>query len=193
MAPSSGGLATLTAPFETFGEIDLVKRAYHHAAHAYHGRQVAGGGPLLDHAVRTARIVLEEVELLDADLVCAALLHATLELPEESYDGLIQHFGMSVATTVRTLSRDRTGSAGDSDLGRRLYLRRIGEATPNVIRVKLAQRLDEVRHVYPHLPSAERNEQVRETERYFLQWASSYSAPLFDALKEALASLRLAS
>ncbi len=78
--------------------VDSVLSALVFAAHAHAGQMRKSGEPFFEHPVSTA-IRIAELQL-PADVVCAALLHDTLEDCDVSIEQLRDRFGESVARMV---------------------------------------------------------------------------------------------
>lgn len=97
------GFARLIKPFESSTD-DLIKitRAFGVALKA-HGRDFRDENhlePYINHPLKVALVITEELHIFNADLVCAALLHDTLK-----YDGdLRQDFGEVVHDIVHVVA-----------------------------------------------------------------------------------------
>jgi len=122
-------------------EMLLVKKAYQFAKQKHKGQVRDGGEPYIIHPVRVARLVLENKRSKNiAILLCAALLHDTLEDTYTSYRELEETFGETVASLVMELT---TASCACRIEGKDNYLcHKMEHMTSYALYVKLADRLD---------------------------------------------------
>src|ERR1700722_19679753 len=87
-------------------EADQLKRAFHLASRIHSGQFRDDGTPYIDHPIRVALILLDEVHIHDSDVLCAALLHDAMEdCPTFSLESLEQGFGSRVRHIVATLTK----------------------------------------------------------------------------------------
>ena len=125
------------------------------------------GNPLryFEHVRRVALILMDEAEIYDADLVCAALLHDTME-DTEDIDGAIieQFFGAKVAWRVRLLTKKPKEG----------YEKRLrASADPGVILVKACDRLDNLRSLGETSEEFQKKQYLETYEKYlplFEEW-----------------------
>ena len=102
------GFARLIKPFESSTD-DLIKitRAFGVALKA-HGRDFRDENhlePYINHPLKVALVITEELHIFNADLVCAALLHDTTL----KYDGDLRHdFGEVVHNIVHVVAMPKT-------------------------------------------------------------------------------------
>ena len=75
-----------------------IKKAYEYAALAHNGQYRCSGEPYITHPLHVAKIVAELIP--DADTICAALLHDTIEDCNVTYEDLKHEFGETVANLV---------------------------------------------------------------------------------------------
>lgn len=118
------------------------------------------GNPLryFEHLRRVALIILDECRLAIADLVILALLHDGWEDTWELTIEMIEHcFGTDIATMVARCSKKP----------KREFLKRLIQyATWQILVVKLADRLDNLRSLGT-TSVAFRRKQLRETEQHY--------------------------
>src|SRR5215813_2217683 len=109
---TKSGFSTLLKPYEN-SLIDLTKvtKAFSLAMKAHAGQYRNSGKiePHINHSLRVALILTEEIKLFDVDLICAALLHDILEKKlskQADSKGLLRsEFGDDVYNTVSTVTR----------------------------------------------------------------------------------------
>lgn len=124
-----------------------VERAYRIAERAHRGQRRDEGSPFIEHPLRVALIVAEELGRPEADLICAALLHDVVEDTPVTLAEVQETCGDSVAHWVELLTKEMVADPEEKRLATRLYLRRIAEDSPEVLLLKLADRLDNLRSV----------------------------------------------
>jgi guanosine-3',5'-bis(diphosphate) 3'-pyrophosphohydrolase len=66
-----------------------------------------GVTPYVEHPKAVMRIVRDEFGVTDPEVLCAALLHDTIEDTTTDYDDLHRHFGKKVADWVAVLTKDK--------------------------------------------------------------------------------------
>ena len=116
------------------------------AAHANQWRR--SGDPYIMHPCSVARILAEELDILDPEILAAALLHDTIEDVEEVTSAVIrERFGARVEAIVEGCTKV-THHVGDKQTFKKLVHRKIfsgAAARPEVMLVKLADRLHNLR------------------------------------------------
>ncbi|WP_028585405.1 RelA/SpoT family protein [Desulfogranum mediterraneum] len=114
-----------------------------------HGNQWRrSGDPYIMHPCSVARILAEELDIIDAEILAAALLHDTVEDVEEvSNETIRDHFGSTVEAIVDGCTKV-THYSGDRQTFKKLVHRKIfsgAAARLEVMLVKLADRLHNLR------------------------------------------------
>jgi GTP diphosphokinase / guanosine-3',5'-bis(diphosphate) 3'-diphosphatase len=91
-------------PDITKEQSDLINRAYEFAKQAHQGQKRASGTPYFDdHCVHVAEHILDLG--MDTPLVCAALLHDTVEDTKVTQKELQKQFGSEIAMLVQGVSK----------------------------------------------------------------------------------------
>lgn len=143
--------------------------------------------PYAIHPIRTALSVLEEFGLVDSELVCAALLHDTLEDTAVRPEALRDQFGTHCADLVVTLTRregEQREDCGDRIEGK--YLQRIIHNGDDAVLLKLADKLDNLRDAVHHPSLARVKVFVSETFSAYIPLAQCISEPWARARAERL-------
>jgi (p)ppGpp synthase/HD superfamily hydrolase len=166
------GLSKLMKPFENSPE-DVYKmtRAFSVAFNLHAGlyRNNNRNDPYINHVLRVALILSEEISFHDIDAIRAALLHDVLEQSRDrSYDAskLLNDFGMDVSNIVMTLSTQTLE-------GRKVeypheYFYKIA-SSPKVIRyIMLADRLENARYMRTVSQREKASRYKQETEKYVI-------------------------
>lgn len=140
--------------------------------HAHQKRK--NGAAYVVHPIRVANVLLRETKKREADLVCAALLHDTIEDTGLDLSAVQSQFGERVAYLVGQLSRL-------ANEGKETYLERVIGADEAVTLLKLCDRLDNCRDLV-EISSNQTDfarRQIREVEEYYLPFTSQFE-PYFD-------------
>ena len=173
-ADSFDRLASLAGKYMGEEDRDLVERAYCFAAEKHCAQKRRSGEAYINHPVEVA-IILAELKM-DCDVVCAALLHDTVEDTTTSLAEVSTYFGSTVADLVDGVTKLTNIDVDTMDGKQALNLRKMFLAMSRDIRVvivKLADRLHNMRTLAA-LPPDRRLFKARETMDVY--------APLADRL-----------
>ena len=173
-ADSYDKLANLCRKYMSEEDRALVEHAYCFAAEKHSAQRRRSGEPYINHPVEVA-IILAELNM-DCDVVCAALLHDTVEDTEVSLADVTGIFGETVAELVDGVTKLTNIEVDNMDEKQALNLRKMFLAMSRDIRViivKLADRLHNMRTLAA-LPPDRRLFKARETMDVY--------APLADRL-----------
>ncbi|HLU15188.1 MAG TPA: bifunctional (p)ppGpp synthetase/guanosine-3',5'-bis(diphosphate) 3'-pyrophosphohydrolase [Burkholderiaceae bacterium] len=148
-APVVASLAPLVGIIETYlstKEVNRVKEAWKFADQAHLGQFRASGEPYISHPIAVTEICAGWK--LDADALCAALLHDVIEDQDVSKQELAEKFGNDVAEIVDGVSKlDRlefaTKMEQQAESFRKMLLAMARDV--RVILIKLADRLHNMR------------------------------------------------
>ena len=94
----------------TSDPFSLVVRAAYFAGekHRLQRRNDIEATPYINHPLELAHILSEEGAIRNVGVLCAALLHDTLEDTETTAQELTKHFGISITSIVIEVSNDMT-------------------------------------------------------------------------------------
>jgi GTP pyrophosphokinase len=152
-----------------------VEDAYNFAAECHRDQRRRSGEAYINHPVEVAFILAKDLRM-DADPICAALLHDTVEDTPVTLDDVRERFGDTVAELVDGVTKLTSISVSSMDEKQALTLRKMFLAMSKDIRVviiKLADRLHNMRTLAA-LPPDRRRFKARETMDVY--------APLADRL-----------
>ena len=152
-----------------------VEDAYNFAADCHRDQRRRSGEAYINHPVEVAFILAKDLRM-DADPICAALLHDTVEDTPVTLDDVRERFGDTVAELVDGVTKLTSISVSSMDEKQALTLRKMFLAMSKDIRVviiKLADRLHNMRTLAA-LPPDRRRFKARETMDVY--------APLADRL-----------
>jgi (p)ppGpp synthase/HD superfamily hydrolase len=123
-----------------------IKKAIQFAARKHHGHYRAETEPLpyITHLICVALLVAEDGA--DDDVVCAALLHDTLEDTPTTREELAEHFGERVAELVEHVSEKKTrdGKKVDWREAKAAYLAHLEEAPLEAVVIAMADKIDNI-------------------------------------------------
>lgn len=150
------------------------------AAIAWHGdQQRPTGVPYLHHLLEALEILVRGAAVTDADVLAATLLHDTVEDTEATVAEIETEFGPVVAELVDWVTKPPAGDTGRAAkrAAKSAYLRRLREAPPEAVLVKLADRASNVQRLHQMPPDFQRR-YYAETVTYILPLAAG--VPFFE-------------
>ena len=101
-----------------------VEDAYHFAATYHRDQRRRSGEPYINHPVEVALILAKDLHM-DADTVCAALLHDTVEDTSATLDDLTERYGQVVAELVDGVTKLTNITVSNMDEKQALNLRKM--------------------------------------------------------------------
>jgi HD domain len=141
-------------------DIELLDRAYDVAAQCHHGQKRRSGDPYITHPAAVATI-LAGLGIADDQMLCAAILHDTVEDTPYTQAELRHDFGPAITTMVGGLTAlDRLRGWPDYKVPQTMAA--IESADTRVVAMKLADRLHNMQTVQ-FLPQAKQLRKARET------------------------------
>jgi hypothetical protein len=141
-------------------DVELIGRAYDIAAQCHQGQKRRSGDPYITHPVAVA-MILADLGIADDQMLCAAILHDTVEDTPYTLAELRHDFGPAIATMVVGLTAlDRLRGWPDYEV--RQVMATIESADTRVVTMKLADRLHNMQTVQ-FLPQAKQLRKARET------------------------------
>lgn len=130
-------------------ELLLLKKAFRVSANAHKEKRRENGDPFIFHALAVAQIVVDEIGLKGTAAI-SVLLHETSRINGFGDDDFAKEYNQEVATIVTGLNKiskiDPKTSSSEVENYRQLVISY--SADPRVILIKLADRLDVMRHLY---------------------------------------------
>ena len=144
-------------------DIQKVRTAYDFASKAHRNQKRFSGEPYINHPIAVAEI-LAELQL-DANSICAAILHDVIEDTPVTYADIVASFGEVAANLVQGVTKvGKIGTAYHSEEEME-NLRRMLLATAkdlHVIVIKIADRLHNMRTLH-HLPRSKQTRIAQQT------------------------------
>jgi guanosine-3',5'-bis(diphosphate) 3'-pyrophosphohydrolase len=152
-----------------------VHKAMKRAAEAHLGQKRDDGTPYITHPLRVTLSLALELDVWDADLLCAALLHDAMEDARPlTYADIRNHFGIRVAHIVKVLTKPSNLFLNREQVNR-LYFCRLFHADEACKLVKLTDKLDNVRDAVNSPDLTKRRRTAAEARDFYLELARSLS------------------
>lgn len=140
------------------------------------------GTPYIIHPIRVASNVITIGKITDYVIVCAAILHDTIEDTDTTYEELVEVFGTEIADVVRECTDDKTMDKQERKI------RQVINATkksPKARIVKLCDKLDNLTDIRTNPPQGWSESRINQ----YLSWARQVTDQICDCnlnLKNAL-------
>jgi (p)ppGpp synthase/HD superfamily hydrolase len=163
------------------------------AAQRWHGDQKRPTGvPYVEHLLEALEVLVLGAGETDPDLMSATLLHDVVEDTPATVRDVEDGFGPRVAELVDWVTKPPAGGAGRQAkrAAKAAYLRRLRDAPPEAITVKLADRASNVQRLEQMPPDYQRR-YYAETVTYILPLAEGHPwfASWYDAWRRRYAHL----
>jgi GTP pyrophosphokinase len=160
-------------------DVVQITRAFGLATKAYKGQSVDKAGYYINHSLRVALILAEELKMRDTDLICAALLHDA-QIP----DGELKEFGERVYSILSTIDSWNKEKVSED------YFASMRKASKDMRYIKLAERLDDIRSMKGQGFKDKVIRYKEETQKYVVPIATATDDRLAFKLSVALYELR---
>jgi guanosine-3',5'-bis(diphosphate) 3'-pyrophosphohydrolase len=133
------------------GELALLLKALAFAAHKHRDqrRKDPEASPYINHPIALADVLVNEGGVTDVEVLCAALLHDTVEDTATTPAELEEIFGSRVAGIVAEVTDDKDLPKAER---KRLQVEHAGELSPEAKLVKLADKICNLRDVAERAP-----------------------------------------
>ena len=151
----------------THTQISLFIRAVHFAAdkHRDQRRKDAKASPYINHPIALAQVLSEEAGITDIDVLCAAILHDTIEDTRTTVDELRTNFGHRITDIVLEVTDDKSLS---KEQRKKLQIEHSSHASYEARLVKLADKICNLRDILASPPSGWSLERQQE----YFEWAA---------------------
>jgi guanosine-3',5'-bis(diphosphate) 3'-pyrophosphohydrolase len=135
------------------GELALLLKALAFAAHKHRDqrRKDPEASPYINHPIALADVLVNEGGVTDVEVLCAALLHDTVEDTATTSEELAGAFGERVARIVAEVTDDKTLSKSER---KRLQVEHAGRLSQEAKLVKLADKICNLRDVAERAPAS---------------------------------------
>lgn len=161
----------------------LILKAASFAAdkHKQQWRKDLDGSPYINHPLAVAAFLTEVGGVSDVGVICAALLHDTIEDTQTTVDELVSLFGDTIARIVLEVSDDPAWPKAER---KALQLAKTRTLSHEALLIKLADKLCNVRDIMQAAPAHWNDTQQAE----YVHWA----AQVVDVARPANAAMALA-
>jgi len=134
------------------GELALLLKALAFAAHKHRHqrRKDAEASPYINHPIALADVLVNEGGVTDVEVLCAALLHDTVEDTATTHEELVNAFGSRVARIVAEVTDDQALAKAER---KRLQIEHAPSLSPEAKLVKLADKICNLRDVAERPPA----------------------------------------
>jgi len=132
--------------------------------HASQRRKGSDGEPYIGHLLEVAELVAATADVLDTELLVAALLHDTVEDTATSSEELREKFGDDVASLVAEVTDDKTLPKATR---KALQVRNAPHKTARAAAIKLADKISNLRAILANPPADWSYDRKRE----YFDWA----------------------
>jgi guanosine-3',5'-bis(diphosphate) 3'-pyrophosphohydrolase len=148
------------------GDLALLLKALAFAAHKHRDqrRKDAEASPYINHPIALADVLVNEGGVSDFEVLCAALLHDTVEDTATTSEELLDAFGSRIARIVAEVTDDQRLSKAER---KRLQIEHAPKISHEAKLVKLADKLVNLRDVAERPPARWDLERRRE----YFDWA----------------------
>ena len=158
----------------TCPDMGIIFKALEFAAckHSGQKRKDEGETPYITHPIALANLLCNEGGITEKDVLCAALLHDTIEDTETTYVELFALLGKTIADIVQEVTDDKTLPKSER---KRLQIEHASHASTPAKLIKLADKISNLRDIVNCPP---------------LDWDSKRKQEYFDWAKKVVDEIR---
>src|SRR4030095_4966801 len=145
-SPSARRSSSSTASGTMKSELGLLLRALSFAAHKHRDqrRKDVQASPYINHPIALADVLVNEAGVTDLEVLCAALLHDTIEDTRTTPEELEREFGRAIASIVLELTDKQILKKGTR---KRMQIAHAAAASREAKLVKLADKICNLRDI----------------------------------------------
>lgn len=133
--------------------------------HKSQRRKDADASPYINHPLALANVLATEGGIDNPDVICAALLHDTIEDTNTTADELTTHFGPKVTSIVLEVTDDKSL---DKAVRKEEQVRHAPHISPEAKLVKLADKICNLRDILASPPA----DWSADRKRAYFDWAA---------------------
>ena len=169
-----------------YADIPYIQRAFQFAFNVHKGQTRDEGSPYIIHPYRVALYLAEKMGVGDSAIIAAALLHDVIEdSPQVNKEVLGNEFGEMVADYVSMLSKNKVPGLTKLQV-KQAYYKKLRNAPWEVLGIKIADRLDNIRLIKDNPYKEKIPRYVKETRKIYIPIAEKYFPVVADEMKEIL-------
>ncbi len=152
----------------------FLKKALDFAWDVHKNQKRDEGAPYILHPFSVALYLAEKMQIGDVEVIASALLHDVIEDgPHVNKEVLKNEFGEKVAGYVSLLSKNKVPGIDKSEI-RRNYHEKLKTAPVEVLRIKIADRLDNIRYLHKNPYREKIKRYVAETRKVYFPMAKDF-------------------
>jgi guanosine-3',5'-bis(diphosphate) 3'-pyrophosphohydrolase len=146
--------------------LELILHALEFAAHKHRDqrRKDVHASPYINHPIALANLIVNEADIHDPEVICAALLHDTIEDTETTPEELLGEFGKDIRDIVLEVTDDSKLPKAER---KRLQIEHAAHASHKAKLVKLADKICNLRDIAVSPPATWGLERQQE----YFEWA----------------------
>lgn len=133
--------------------------------HRNQRRKNVAASPYINHPISLANILCNEVNITDMNVICAALLHDTVEDTETTAEELTIEFGKNISDIVMEVTDDR--AIKDSQKRKKLQIEHAAHISDPAKLIKLADKTSNLRDLASDPPA----DWSMERKRNYFDWS----------------------
>lgn len=155
-----------TKPKSGSTDLGLILHALEFAAHKHRDqrRKDVHASPYINHPIALANVLVNETDIHDPEVICAALLHDTIEDTKTTPAELLEEFGERIRDIVLEVTDDKKLIKADR---KRLQVEHAAHASRQAKLVKLADKICNLRDIASSPPAKWGLERQQE----YFEWA----------------------
>jgi (p)ppGpp synthase/HD superfamily hydrolase len=166
-------------------DINMVLDAFEMAETVHEFQKRPDGTPYFWHPSRVAKIVVDELNISDIAIICAALLHDVLEDSQVLSSEILEYnFGAYTSYLVTMLTKDIKAEGLLREIVEKDYVERLQGATDDAKMLKLCDRLDTFRCLEFNVKRNPMKYVMETTKHYFPLAENSENEKMKYILKE---------
>lgn len=148
-------------------ELKLLIKTLYFAAnkHRNQRRKNVAAAPYINHPISLVNILCNEAHITDVNVICAALLHDTVEDTETTAEELLNEFGQEIRDIVMEVTDDK--SIGARQKRKQLQIEHASQISDSAKLLKLADKISNLRDLASDPPAKWSLERQRE----YFDWA----------------------
>jgi GTP pyrophosphokinase len=177
--------------FSEAGKKKIIKACQ--LAKKYHsGQKRDEGGPYILHPLRVASLLIEELNISDVNVICAALLHDAVEDSDLQLKEINEIFGNITSNLVKNLTRKKLPDEAESNKYQRKYQKFLETMKKdfNTRAIKTCDALDNMvswpKIIEHHSAKKKMKRWLREAKTMYIPLAQSVEKKLADKMKKAI-------
>lgn len=145
---------------------EMIIRAlvFSEAKHRHQKRKDTAQSPYIKHPIEVFSILALEAGITDTDVLCAALLHDTIEDTDTTAEEIEQHFGKDILAIVLELTDDKSLP---KEMRKELQIRNAAKKSGKAKLIKMADKIANLRDMHIEPPTGWPVERVN----IYFQWS----------------------